>query len=120
VQVTPANVQERPQGAQWAAQGPHVPGDTVERADGDQGDRGDQAAPEAEAHHRQREVVTLPEAQQGCVLRPRRWVGERSGAWAGRFRRRARDYEQWAETRAGLHFVAFAIRRRKRVVALLV
>ncbi|MDQ3780974.1 MAG: transposase, partial [Chloroflexota bacterium] len=42
------------------------------------------------------------------VLLPRRWVIERSFAWATRFRRLAKDYERLPETVAGLHFVAFA------------
>jgi transposase len=66
------------------------------------------------------EVVKLPEAKKGFVLLPRRWVVERSNAWAARFRRLARDYERLAETLAGLHFVAFAILMLKRFVALIV
>ena len=53
-------------------------------------------------------VVKLPEAKKGFVLLPRRWVVERSFAWAARFRRLAKDYERLPETVAGLHFVAFA------------
>jgi transposase len=53
-------------------------------------------------------VVKLPEAKRGFVLLPRRWVVERSFAWAARFRRLARDYERLATTLAGLHFLAFA------------
>src|SRR3712207_7329699 len=41
---------------------------------------------------------------------PRRWVIERSFAWAARFRRLARDYERLPQTVAGLHFVAFVTR----------
>ena len=52
-------------------------------------------------------VVKLPEAKRGFVLLPRRWVVERSFAWATRFRRLAKDYEVYAATLAGLHFVAF-------------
>jgi transposase len=44
----------------------------------------------------------------GFVLLPRRWVVERSFAWAARFRRRARDYERLAQTLAGFHYLAFA------------
>jgi transposase len=64
------------------------------------------------------EVVKRPEAKKGLVLLPRRWVVERSNAWAARFRRLGRDYERLAETRAGLHFVAFAILMLKRFVEL--
>lgn len=38
----------------------------------------------------------------------RRWVVERSFAWATRFRRLAKDYERYAQMLAGLHVVAFA------------
>jgi transposase len=54
------------------------------------------------------EVIMLPEAKKGVVVLPRRWVGERSFAWATRFRRLAKDDERLPETVAGLHFVAFA------------
>jgi transposase len=64
-------------------------------------------------------VVLLSAAQKGFVLRPKRWRVERSNAWAARFRRLARDYEQVAETLVGLHFVAFAILMLERFVALL-
>ena len=67
----------------------------------------------------QLEVDNLPEAKKGFGLLPKRWVVERSNAWAARFRRLARDDEQLAETLAGLHFVAFAILMLKRFVALL-
>ena len=53
------------------------------------------------------EVVKHHEAKRGFVLLPRRWVVERSFAWAARFRRLARDYERLPQTLAGLHFVAF-------------
>ena len=55
------------------------------------------------------EVVKLPEAKKGFVLLPRRWVVERSFAWASRFRRLVKDYERLPETLAALHFVVFAI-----------
>jgi transposase len=118
--VTPANAQDRTQVAQVAEQVQHVTGDTVVLAYVDQGYTGAQAAGDAEAHHMQREVVKLPEAKKGFVLLPKRWVVERSFGWAARFRRLARDYEQLAETLAGLHFVAFAILMLKRFVELIV
>jgi transposase len=65
------------------------------------------------------EVVKLSEAKKGFVRLPRRWVVERSFAWAARFRRLARDYERLPETLAGLHFLAFAILMLKQVVAIL-
>ena len=42
------------------------------------------------------------------VLLPRRWVVERSFAWAARFRRLVRDYERLDTTLKGFHYVAFA------------
>ena len=74
---------------------------------------------DAAAHAIQLEVVKLPEAKKGFVLLPRRWVVERSFAWAARFRRLARDYERLPETLAGLHFLAFAILMLKRFVAVM-
>lgn len=53
-------------------------------------------------------MVKLEEAKNGFVLLPRRWVVERSFAWATRFRRLAKDYERLPETVAGLHFLVFA------------
>ena len=117
--VTAANEQDRSQVRRLAAKVQEVTGDSVEIAFVDQGYTGAQAAQDAQAHHMALEVVKLPEAKKGFVLLPKRWVVERSNAWAARFRRLARDYEQLAETLAGLHFVAFAILMLKRFVALL-
>ena len=55
------------------------------------------------------EVVKHHEAKHGFVLLPRRWVVERSFAWAARFRRLARDYERLATTLAGYHWLAFSL-----------
>jgi hypothetical protein len=44
---------------------------------------------------------------------------ERSFAWAARFGRLARDYERLAETRAGLHYLAFVTLMVKRFVEIL-
>ena len=57
--------------------------------------------------------------KRGFVLLPRRWVIERSFAWAARFRRLARDYERLPATVAGLHFLAFACLLLHRLVPLL-
>jgi transposase len=118
--VTAANEQDRSQVSLLAEKVQDVTGDSVEIAYVDQGYTGDHAARAAEAHHMSLEVVKLPEAKKGFVLLPKRWVVERSNAWAARFRRLARDYEQLAETLAGLHFVAFAILMLKRLVELMV
>jgi transposase len=118
--VTAANEQDRSQVSALAAKVQEVTGDAVELAFVDQGYTGAQAAQDAQAHHMQLEVVKLSEAKKGFVLLPKRWVVERSNAWAARFRRLARDYERLAETLAGLHFVAFAILMLKRFVELIV
>lgn len=112
--VTPANEQERAQVDQLAQEIQTVTGESVELVFVDQGYTGDQPAQEAAKHGIQLEVIKLPEAKKGFVLLPRRWVVERSFAWAARFRRLARDYERLPITLAGLHFLAFAILMLKR------
>jgi transposase len=104
---TPADVQERTQVEPLAEEVQAVTGGTVERAFVDQGYTGEEPAEAAEAHGIELEVIRLPEAKKGFVLLPRRWVVERSFAWAARFRRLAKDYERLPETVVGLHFVAF-------------
>jgi transposase len=117
--VTAASEQDRSQVTTLAAKVQEATGAAVEVAFVDQGYTGEQAAEDAYAQPMRLEVIKRPEAKKGCVLLPRRWVVERSNAWAARFRRLARDYERLAETLAGLHFVAFAILLLKRFVALL-
>ena len=102
--------------ARWPRRCRQVTGETVELAFVDQGYTGEAAAEAAAAHGIRLEVVKLPEAKRGFVLLPRRWVVERSFAWAARFRRLARDYERLPETVAGLHFVAFACLMLQRLV----
>ena len=117
--VTPADEQDRAQVAQLAEAVQEATGESVELAFVDQGYTGETAAASAAAHGMRLEVVKLPEAKRGFVLLPRRWVVERSFAWAARFRRLARDYERLPETLAGLHFLAFAILMLKRLVEVL-
>lgn len=106
--VTPATEQARAQVDELARAVQEVTGAPVEVACGDQGYTGEQTAPDAAAHGIRREVVKLPAAKRGFGRLPRRWVVERSCAWAARCRRLARDYERLPATVAGLHFVAFA------------
>ena len=117
--VTPANEQERAQVAQLATTVQEVTGDSVELAYVDQGYTGEEPAADAQAHGIRLEVVKLPQARHGFVLLPRRWVVERSFAWAARFRRLARDYERLPTTVAGLHFLAFACLLLHRLLTLL-
>ena len=116
VLVTPADEQDRAQVKQLAAQVQQATGHSVELAYVDQGYTGEQPAHDAATHGIQLEVVKLPQAKKGFVLLPRRWVVERSFAWATRFRRLARDYERLPETLAGLHFLAFAILMLRRFI----
>lgn len=106
--VTPANEQERAQVAELTDAVQEVTGNTVEVAFVDQGYTGDDPAEAAAERGIELVVVSLPDAKRGFVLLPRRWVVERSFAWATRFRRLAKDYERLPETVAGLHFLAFA------------
>jgi len=115
--VTAAHEQDRSHVHTLAEKVQAVTGGAVELAYVDQGDMGAQAA---EAHHMQLAVVKLPEAKQGFVLLPKRWVVERRHAWAARFRCLARDDAQLVETLAGLHCVAFALLILTRVMALIV
>jgi transposase len=117
--VTPANEQERAQVAQLAEQIQQVTEESVQIAFVDQGYTGDEPAQAAAKQGIDLVVVKLPEAKKGFVLLPKRWVVERSFAWAARFRRLARDYERLPETLAGLHFVAFAMLMSLRFVHLL-
>src|SRR6476469_2725170 len=117
--VTPANEQERAQVGALAQAVQETTGHTVEVAFVDQGYTGPETAQAAQAHGIQLEVVKLPEAKRGFVLLPRRWVVERSFAWAARFRRLSRDYERLPETIAGLHFLVFACLMLARAAPLL-
>ena len=107
--VPPANVQDRAQVQELAQQVQEVTGQSLQIAFVDQGYTGEEPAQAAQAEGLRLEVIKLPEAKKGFILLPRRWVVERSFAWAARFRRLARDYERLPETLGGLTFLAFAI-----------
>jgi transposase len=117
--VTPAAAQDRAQVEALAAAVQAATGEAVELAYVDQGYTGEAPAADAATHGIRLEAGKHPEATRGFVLLPRRWVVERSFAWAARFRRLTRDYERLPETLAGLHFVAFACVFAHRLVALL-
>ena len=106
--VTPADQGDRAQVEVLAQDMQQVTGGTVEMAYVDQGYTGPNAAEAAESHGIRLEVVKHPMAKRGFVLLPRRWVVERSFAWAARFRRLVRDYERLDTTLKGFHYVAFA------------
>ena len=117
--VTAADVDDRAEVGRLAAAVQAETNDSVEVAFVDQGYTGAKAAEAAQAHGIDLEVVCLPEAKRGFVLLPRRWVVERSFAWATRCRRLVKDYEGYAGTLAGLHIVAFACLMLKRVETLM-
>lgn len=117
--VTAASDGDRAQVSKLAKEVQEITGHTVEVAFADQGYTGEDAEQAAAEEGIRLEVVKLPEAKKGFVLLPRRWVVERSFAWAARFRRLARDYERLPETLAGMHFLAFAILMLSRLVRLL-
>lgn len=106
--VSAADEQDRAHVEQLAEQVQQVTGDTVELAYVDQGYTGEAAQQAAASHGIQLEVVKHTVAKRGFVLLPRRWVVERSFAWAARFRRLARDYERLSQTLAAFHYMAFA------------
>jgi len=107
--VTAADEQDRAQVETLAEAVQKTTGESVELAYVDQGYTGENSAQAAEKHGVRLEVIKHTEVKRGFVLLPRRWVVERSFAWAARFRRLARDYERLAETLAALHYLAFAI-----------
>jgi transposase len=101
LRVTSATEQDRSQVEALAKTVQEATGESVELAYVDRGYTGEKAAAEAEAQGIRLEVVKYQEARRGFVLLPRRWVVERSFAWATRFRRLARDYERLPETVGG-------------------
>ena len=117
LRVTAASEQERAQVAALAEAVQEATGEAVELAYVDQGYTGDGPAAVAGSHGIRLCVVKHAGAKRGFVLLPRRWVVERSFAWAARFRRLARDYERRAETLAGWHWLAFAVLMLHRLAA---
>jgi transposase len=92
--VSPANDQDRAQVAALAEEVQAITSQSVTLAYVDQGYTGQEPAQAA--------------AKRGFVLLPKRWVVERSFAWAARFRRLARDYECLTTTLEGIHYLVFA------------
>jgi len=107
--VTAADEQDRAQVEKLAEAVQEITGESIELAYVDQGYTGENAEQAAAKHGVRLEVVKHTEVKRGFVLLPRRWVVERSFAWAARFRRLARDYERLSKILAGLHYLAFVI-----------
>ncbi len=106
--VTPADEQDRAQIDRLAAAVQQATGESVTLAYVDQGYTGEVPQADAQRHGIDLVVIKHSQAKRGFVLLPRRWVVERSFAWATRFRRLAKDYERLPSVLAGLHFIAFA------------
>jgi transposase len=104
--LTPADADDRGEVGRLSAAVQAETDGSVETAFVDQGYTGEKPAAAAQAHGITL-VVRAPEAKRGFVLLPRRWVVERSVAWATRCRRLVKDYERYASTLAGFHLVAF-------------
>ena len=117
LRVTAANEQDRAQVGQLAKAIQLETHKNVELAYVDQGYTGEEPAAAAAKEGIKLEVIKHHEAKRGFVLLPRRWVVERSFAWAARFRRLARDYERLATTLAGYHWLAFAMLMLKSLFA---
>ena len=116
--VTPADANDRAQVGRLAEAVQAATGDSVDLAYVDQGYTGEKPAKAARAHGIELEVVKLPEVKRSFVLLPRRWVVERSFAWATRFRRLVKDYEHYPSTLADLHIVAFVCLMLKQAAQL--
>jgi transposase len=116
--VTPANEQDREQVGALAREVQEVTHGNVQLAYVDQGYTGDQPEADAADEGIELNVVKLNKAKRGFVLLPRRWVVERSFAWAARFRRLAKDYERLPGTLAGMHLLAFVCLMLKNLMHL--
>ncbi len=63
-------------------------------------------------------IVCKLTGQKGFHVLPRRWVVERSFAWATRFRPLVKEYAGYASALADLHLVAFVCLILKQVAQL--
>jgi len=109
LEVSPADEQDRAHVDKLSEKTQIATGNAVEKAYVDQGYTGATAAEAAEKHGIELEVVKVEGVKGGFVLLPRRWVVERTNAWAARFRRLVRDYERLEKVLAGSHLAAFGI-----------
>jgi transposase len=116
--ATPADADDRAEVGRLAEAVQAATGGSVDLAYVDQGYSGEKPAEAAREQGIELEVVKLPEAKRGFVLLPRRWVVERSFAWATRFRRLVKDYERYASTLADLHLDAFVCLMLKKAALL--
>jgi transposase len=97
-----------PRSSGWPKRSNRSPAAACSWAYVDHGYTGQTAADAAAKHGIQLQVVKHTEPKRGFVLLPKRWVVERSFAWAARFRRLASDYERLDHSLAGYRYFAFA------------
>ncbi len=64
------------------------------------------------------EVVRRRPGATGFAVLPRRWVVERSFAWAGRYRRLSKEYEALTETSEAMIWAAFGCTMLRRLARL--
>lgn len=116
LEVSPADEQDRAHVDELSEKTQIATENSVEKAFVDQGYTGKPAAEAAEQHGIELEVVKVEGVKGGFVLLPRRWVVERTNAWAARFRRLSRDYERLEKVLAGAHFVAYGMLLLQRLL----
>ena len=105
VVVHPADVQDR-DGVQAVLRKARRSFPFIERIFADAGYQGPKAAAVvAETGRWRLEIVKRSEAHKFVVL-PKRWIVERTFAWASRYRRLARDFERYARTVAAFFRLA--------------
>jgi len=114
--VTPANVDDREPVLRLCERVREQTGERVRVMFADQNYTGEEVLDDAEFQGIDLVVVNRPEGSRGFVLLPRRWVVERSFAWATRFRRLVRDYERLPQVFAGLHWAVFGILMAAKLV----
>ena len=98
--------------AQVAAQAPRL-----QRIWADGGYRGTLVAWVQERYGWVLEIVKRPGSPVGFQVLPRRWIGERTFGWFGRYRRLSKDYEalpEVSETVIRLAMIALMARRLAR------
>jgi putative transposase len=66
------------------------------------------------------EMVRRPEGMKGFLLRPKRWIVERTFGWFNRYRRLSKDYEYVTQTSEAMLRVAMIhlmVRRLARITS---
>ena len=109
VLTTPANGQDGAQNFDLYSEVQEVTAEQVQVAFVDQGYTGKQTALDAIHTGVELIVVKRPEAVQGFILLPGRWVVEHSYAWLSRFKRLGRDLEGLPSTLLGFHVLAACV-----------